>query len=155
LGVCISWWLQHVAVFEVESLCPWCFVSAVTVTLIFLFSTYNGHLAGRTLEGEQKLLFGVGGAILLLLGFTYVPALSAKVITLMHGPSVRVIPPQQIEDMRKVLLTPEMHTTGDPRATYTLVEFADYLCPACKEASKRLEPLLQSTGKPIRLAFRN
>lgn len=44
---------------------------------------------------------------------------------------------------------------GDPKASYTLVEFADYECPPCRAAAKKMPTLLQSQESNVRMVFRN
>lgn len=44
---------------------------------------------------------------------------------------------------------------GDASSPYTLVEFADYQCPPCRETSKGLPYLLAKHPGKLRFAFRN
>jgi len=90
------------------------------------------------------------GMIVVLLGIVYVPMYLGGIYYVIHkGP--------QIVDnhFRNILLSKDANTKGDPNATYTLVEFADYQCSHCKIAGERLEVLLKTLNKPIRLMFRN
>jgi protein-disulfide isomerase len=56
--------------------------------------------------------------------------------------------------LRDVVIKPDLHVQGDPKARYTLVEFADYLCPHCKEASEKIPSILE--GHPeVKLIYRS
>jgi len=44
---------------------------------------------------------------------------------------------------------------GNPNAKITLVEFADYQCPHCKEAGPVVKKLLEQYGEQVRLVFRD
>ncbi len=44
---------------------------------------------------------------------------------------------------------------GDPNAKVTIVEFADYQCPACREAESQVPELLEKYPHDVRWVFRN
>ncbi len=44
---------------------------------------------------------------------------------------------------------------GNPNAKITLVEFADYQCPHCKDAGPVVKKLLEQYGEQVRLVFRD
>jgi protein-disulfide isomerase len=44
---------------------------------------------------------------------------------------------------------------GDPRAAVTIVEFADYQCPYCKQAEATMDALLKKYPGQVNLAFRD
>jgi Protein-disulfide isomerase len=44
---------------------------------------------------------------------------------------------------------------GDKAAPYTIVEFADYECPACKALGPQAEGIAESSPMQVRLCFRN
>ncbi len=46
-------------------------------------------------------------------------------------------------------------TKGNPNAKVTLVEFADYQCPHCKDAGPQVKKLLEKYGDQVRLVFRD
>ena len=55
-------------------------------------------------------------------------------------------------DKRAALLPDYLKFKGDPKAQYLLVEFADYQCPHCREASVMVDKLMKDGGpKPVRL----
>jgi protein-disulfide isomerase/uncharacterized membrane protein len=147
-GFAISWWLQYTAIFELHSFCPYCFTSALIVTAIFGFASSDHLLDGRPMSGEQKMLTGVLAFVLVLMSFMVVPEALRLINTRQVGPVKEPSP------LRDVLITSDMHTLGPANAKYTIVEFADYLCPHCAEASKIIPDLM--TKRPdVRIAFRS
>ncbi len=44
---------------------------------------------------------------------------------------------------------------GDPNAVITIVEFADFQCPYCKQTEATLNDLLERYPGQVRLAFRD
>ena len=159
-GCAISWWLQYTALFVVMGFCPWCLTSACLITLIFILASRDHLLSGRQLSGEQRLLLGIAGFTLVLLGFLFYPyvmdqfrLIHSGVLT--HGRD----PNQQVGTnhltLRQVIAPAGMHIQGDPKAPYLLVEFADYQCPNCKQAVAQVARLLQERPTQVRLAFRN
>lgn len=47
------------------------------------------------------------------------------------------------------------HILGSPDAAVTLVEYGDFECPHCRQASLILDTLLESTPRDLRLVFRH
>ena len=44
---------------------------------------------------------------------------------------------------------------GEAKASYTLVEFADYQCPPCRATARHVTALLNTLHKKVRFTFRN
>jgi uncharacterized membrane protein/thiol-disulfide isomerase/thioredoxin len=159
LALCISWWLQFIALFVVQSFCPWCLASALTVTIIFAINAYDYLIIGRAMTGEQKMLAGVVGFICVMLAFVYGPGvyMQYRFVTRPQGP--RLPEPDKINDPfvhpREELMTAELAYKGKPTALYTIIEFADYGCGHCREASEDIEKIMQQYPDRYRLAFRN
>ncbi|HEV2473656.1 MAG TPA: vitamin K epoxide reductase family protein, partial [Chthonomonadales bacterium] len=149
-AIVTSWWLQYTSLFKMQAFCQYCFASAGAVTLIFLLSTYDVFVASRKLNGEQKLLAWVVGFILGLLALMYSGPLIGVIIQISQG-SVAYQPPS----LRSILIPPDPHTKGPADAPYTIVEFADYQCPACKDGVGATEAVLHNYPGKIRLIFRN
>ena len=152
-GTLISCWLQYTSLFVINSFCPWCFSSAIIVTVIFLTACYDFLIQGRSLDGEQKMLAGITVFILVGVAVIVFPVVTSRIAAIKPLPNAgpRPVPVTQ----RELLLTADMATQGDKNAQYTLVEFADYQCPHCQLASVRLAQMIKNPPKPLRLAFRN
>jgi uncharacterized membrane protein/predicted DsbA family dithiol-disulfide isomerase len=161
LAFCISWWLQYAALYLVTSFCPWCFGSALTVTAIFLVNCYDQLIIGRALTGEQKMLTGVVAFIGVMLSFVYGPGVldQYKIATSPRTVKEPGLPPGQVNPPfvhpRAELLTSDLHFKGKPTAAYTIVEFADYACTHCREASEEIDKMVAHQPDRYRLAFRN
>lgn len=153
LGFGISWWLQYTAFFTLKSFCPYCFSSALLITLIFGLATRDAWIDGRSLTGEQKLLVAILGVIAVLVGVTGVVPLHDQWIAI-HQIDDK---PANVskEGTRDILIKPDLHWRGSPNAKYTLIEFADYMCPSCKYASHYMDELVQKHPDKYRFAFRN
>lgn len=155
LGVCISYWLQYVSLYQLRSFCPYCMSSAILISLICLLATLDQFVIGKKLAGEQKMLAGVLGFIGVMMLFIVVPSIIEQINNInTKGPQ----PPTTLVNGtpidRNAIIRPDLHLKGDPNALYTLVEFADYQCPVCKRAAALADEVIKRDPR-IRLAFRN
>ncbi|HZT44286.1 MAG TPA: thioredoxin domain-containing protein [Chthonomonadaceae bacterium] len=159
VGCGVSWWLQYTALFVILGFCPWCFVSAILITLIFILASRDHLLSGRQLSGEQKLLIGIAGFSLVLLAFLFYPYVAEQWYRVHHILVNGVDPNEHVGTEHRtkgeVIAPADMHIKGDPKAPYLLVEFADYQCPNCREAVSLVDRLLQERPHQVRIAFRN
>jgi predicted DsbA family dithiol-disulfide isomerase/uncharacterized membrane protein len=158
LGTGISWWLQYTSFFVLWSFCPYCFTSAILITLCFLLACRDFLLDGRKLTGEQKMLAFVGvfiAALMLLMRAPDVVDQWAKI----HKPNAKPITHREngMDFDRTSIVRADMHIMGDPKAPYLIVEFADYMCPNCKETGTYLKEEMKDDRikSKLRLAFRN
>lgn len=151
LGFGISIWLQYVAIYQLHSFCKYCFASATLVTLIFALASRDYLLDGRKLNGEQKMIGGVLALILVLGSFMVIPDIWD---TITHS-TPKIPKPQPVPDARGPLTASMLHSKGDPKAKYILIEFADYQCGHCAVAAKEVDNMLKPFAKDIRFVFRN
>ncbi len=149
LGVLISWSLQYFSIYTLHSFCPYCFSSAVTITLLCVVTAKDFWLEGRTLDSEQKLVIGVVSAVLLLGIFSYVP----KIVDFLQNPPEK--PKEDPEAFAQHVIRPETHLKGDPNAPLTIVEFADFQCETCKSTYPKVEDYVTKHPKQFRYAFRH
>jgi uncharacterized membrane protein/predicted DsbA family dithiol-disulfide isomerase len=162
LAFCISWWLQYTAIFVLVTFCPWCFASALTVTAIFLVNSYDHLILGRALTGEQRMLTGVVAFIGVMLGILYGPQILFQFRLATRGPGGDPGVHVPISDRnaplvhpREQLLSKGLIFKGKPTATYTIIEFADYGCSHCRDASADMDAFIKKYPDRYRLAFRN
>ncbi len=148
-GLCVSWWLQYIAIFVIASFCPYCFTSALTITILFFMAYHDYVLAGNPMPSDQKMVFAVLGFLGVGLGFIYVPEilLRLQVANDMAPKSVPVT-------LRSLLLNSPAPSEGNPSAKDIIVEFADYGCPHCAQAARRMPGLLKA-NPDVKLIFRN
>ena len=162
-AIAISWWLQYASLYLLQpcSFCPWCFSSAAIVTVIFLLASYDLLVAGRTLDGEQKLLAWVAAFIIVGFGVVGGPLLytQIKACGAMPGKSsFEISKPkdQPAPSTRSLIMVKDLRWIGDPKAKYALVEFGDYECGHCKKAVGIVADLLKSPpAGGVRFTFRN
>ena len=143
----VSWWLQYTALFVLQGFCPWCFTSAILVTLIFLCASWDFLIDGRELTGEHKLLGAVSAFIFVLLGFMYGPTIRDQYQMNKMPP----LPPATGKLTRELVFPPDTHVKGDPKAPITIVEFADYECPTCAKTVEILDKALADHPKQLQL----
>ncbi len=101
------------------------------------------------MKSEAKLFGGILAISLVLVGFAVYP-------TIMHmreapPPDKPVDPKKQIT--QDVLLPPESHTLGDPKAPFTLVEFGDYQCVSCKVALTEIKRIYDKNKHRLKIVF--
>lgn|GEM_PF-2626173 len=90
-------------------------------------------------SGETKLFVGILIVAIILVAVAVLPGyLNQKKLP----PPIPVLQPKDIT--RALLVTPTCHMKGDPKAPATLVEFGDFLCPACKASVPKVENLLKT-----------
>lgn len=150
LGAAISWALQYNALFMLHEFCPWCFTSCTLITIVALLATRDYLIDGRNLSGEQRLLVGVLCFVGLMLAIVYGPLL-----ILLIRQIDAVGPTRVVTRSTESIVPPWAHMKGDPKAPYTIVEFADYQCPACREAVTAADTVLERRGNLVKLVFRN
>ena len=151
LGFGISMWLQYYALYQLGTFCKYCFTSATLVTLIFALSSRDYLLDGRTLNGEQKMLVGVIGFILVMCGFIIGP----QIWEIAHNPPAKFNAAPVRSDNRAEVTNQLLHVKGDPKAKFTLIEFADYMCGHCAKAAPEMEAALKQHPQEVKIAFRN
>src|SRR5690242_20727671 len=64
--------------------------------------------------------------------------------------------PESVDTTRLLLpICPEDHVHGLESATYTLVEYGDYECPACGQLFEIIRDLQVGLGERLRIAYRH
>lgn len=150
----ISWWLQYVSIGTLHTFCPWCFSSAILVTLILVLASYGYLFYGRKLVGEQKLLTGVLAFVFVMAAvIAWSPISEWITANLQHAPETGE--EAKPKDLQNIVMNRDFPIKGDPNAQLFIVEFADYQCSHCKEASMELDQYMKKNPKKVRLGFRN
>jgi len=150
-GFLTSLYLTSLEAFVLHAWCAWCVVSAIAVTLILLLSILEARPAPpaelgvalpATLRVNVVLL-----AIAVALGAPAFYWLSR------HGETPPLRQASQ-EAISTRLVRPDSHTTGNPDATVTVVEFGDFECPVCGAEEPTVRELRQKYANRIRFVFR-
>jgi protein-disulfide isomerase/uncharacterized membrane protein len=168
--------LLLISVFLLDAICSLCFatyiVNWISLLLIILYyrkSEVNPLRAGRItgeLFSHHRSIFlkkYLPGAILIVIlssvaGFSlnadlkstwkgFVDKARKEAIEKILGD----FPRQKIVDVNPS----EVLVIGDPDAPVTIVEFSDFLCPFCSQASALLEKLVEENRGKVRLIFMN
>jgi protein-disulfide isomerase len=98
------------------------------------------------MSNELKALLGIGIATLLILvGGVFVMSKSNS--------TAEVQTDQKVE--RALLVRKDSYAVGSPKANVTIVEFADFQCPACASAQPVMKRILEDYEGKIYFQFRN
>ncbi len=151
LGFLSSVYLSGIEAFVLHAWCIWCLCSALAVTVIFLLSLMDAFRPAVVLEAAQALSTVQRNFALILIGF--VVAVPSFIALTRHGSFPATKPPSQ-KTVETHLVRPDTHFYGDPHAAVTVVEFGDFVCPACRSAEASSREIRQKFGNRIRFAFR-
>jgi protein-disulfide isomerase/uncharacterized membrane protein len=168
--------LLLVSVFILDAICSLCFatymvnwISLVLIILYYRKSDVNPLRAGRitrelfSLHKNVFLKRYLPGAILIVIlssaaGFSLNAGLKSTWKGFVDEARKEAIekilgdfPRQKVVDVNPS----EMLMIGDPEAPVTIVEFSDFLCPFCSQASALLEKLVEENQGKARLIFMN
>ncbi|MBC7527238.1 MAG: vitamin K epoxide reductase family protein [Chthonomonadaceae bacterium] len=149
-GTLFSVWLQYTSLFVLLSFCPYCFFSACMISLVALLAARDFIMADRSLNGEQKLIVAVVGGVIALMCLLYVPTVVMQFLRTQKG--VTVFTPYT---PRETLAPANLRIKGKADAPVLLVEFADYQCTHCKEATDTVNLFMRNHPEKVKLAFRN
>ncbi|HEV2351296.1 MAG TPA: thioredoxin domain-containing protein [Terriglobia bacterium] len=150
VGFLFSLYLTYLEGFVIHAWCAWCVGSAVTITVIFAVAVLQWVRPSRRPDDAAALAtlrrhFSVVIAAIVL----GVPAFA---ILSSHGEAPPVS--QVNADAMKALVRPDSHSTGNPDAPLTVVEFGDFECPACGGEEPVVREILKKYGGRIRFVFR-
>jgi protein-disulfide isomerase len=158
IGMGFSLFLQTMSLTQIGSLCYWCLASFLAMLGLFIL---HGMIAQRgepaLIEDERKLFMErrkdsnllIGAAILAIASFGFTAAGMRTEATAqdksvqLEGITVEEI----LGDGRKMI--------GNKDAKVTVVEVADFNCPACRMAAPRVKALYEKYGGRVRLAYVN
>jgi len=154
VGVGASAYLTYVALNLIRATCDWCLASAAVMVLLFVVHSIMLQSADESAEKPPsgRLDFGLIAAlpIIALLG------VSVNAATLKSkASSVGNLKASAKSDaVLKRLLKEPNNMKGDKDAPVTVVEFADFLCPACREAFPQLQALI-SQNPGVNVVYRH
>jgi len=151
VGFLSSAYLTGVEAFVLHAWCVWCVLSALSITGIFILSLVDLSRPASPLEAAQALTIVQRNFALILFGF--VVAVPSFVMLTRHG-SFPASKPPSVETMETHLVRPDTHFYGNPNAKVTVVEFGDFVCPACRRAEESAREIREKFGDRIRVAFR-
>jgi protein-disulfide isomerase/uncharacterized membrane protein len=149
-GFLASWYLQYISKTEIGAFCPWCFTSAILMSVLFglhvkLYSQVNSSSAGEIRFRPDSIL-AAGGAAVAIIASAGLISTQNKLFAVNEVVS---------EKQSGELVAQPGNILGDASAKVTLVEFADLCCPACRKGFPKLMEFKQKYGNKIRVVYRH
>ncbi|MGH9356911.1 MAG: thioredoxin domain-containing protein, partial [Terriglobia bacterium] len=151
-GFLASLALTAIEAFVIHAWCAWCLLSAAAVTLIMLLAIWRIARPPQPPQGVAALTsVRLQFALLIVALAAGIPAF----VHLSHSGEFGPAKPVAAEILATRLVRPDSHTTGNPKAPVTVVEFGDFECPMCRLAQQTVENMLQQYAGKVRFVFRN
>lgn len=153
MGTVVSVLLLGHAQFNIRATCLWCLASGLTMAAAF--AVHTAGLAGKSGAPTRfnipwRFQAGILG-LALLAGGGY----GWFVVDQGRKEAVKGVAELSTTDKQR-LLRPDAPVFGDPDAPYTVVEFADLQCPACRVNHTWLKTQLETKLKgKVKLIFRH
>lgn len=151
IGTVASMYFMYVALFVIGQMCTWCLTSAITMITLFLMHAWllQSDLTDRTggMVERNICLIGVfvcAGA----LGFGFNQLKSAASL------AVPINQTMETQDPVKLVGGPQFFK-GPVDAPITVVEFADFLCPACRASYPEAAKTFDKYPNKLRWGFAN
>ncbi len=148
LGTAISGYLTYYAISVIGATCWWCIASAVVMSLTLI--TYLLLLKHKS---DAVARLPMGGAFFGATIFAATCGIILVSANLNRAPE----PASEIKTVIKVedLVKSESYFLGNKDAPITVIEYADFYCPACREMYPQIKAMFQQAKGKIRLAFRH
>ncbi|MDQ7814973.1 MAG: vitamin K epoxide reductase family protein [Patescibacteria group bacterium] len=128
-GFIESGFLTLVQTFEIRAYCTWCLLSAVSATILFILSFFEGeeHLPENLILRELKVVFiSIAAAIVvggLALWLLLTDRVGGALPSLLSGNSTPTL---------NDILPADLPYEGPATSSVTIVEYLDLECPGCK-----------------------
>jgi protein-disulfide isomerase/rhodanese-related sulfurtransferase/uncharacterized membrane protein len=151
-GVLFSAYLSELEGWVIHAWCAWCVVSAVTVTAIFTLSI--GEIARPSPEPYPMQALAHARRHFAIVLAALIVGIPAFYFLSRHGELSKTVEAASDAVIRERLIRPESHVSGDPLAPVTIVEFADFQCPACGQEQEVVGEIRQKYGNQLRWVFR-
>ncbi|MGA2001532.1 MAG: thioredoxin domain-containing protein [Terriglobales bacterium] len=150
LGVIASAALTAIEAFIIHAWCVWCVVQAIAVTIIFILSL---TLLGSRFDDRARSRAAFWRHALVLVLAIVVGSRAFAWLQHREQAPVEAAAPSA-SDVATRLVRPDSHSTGNPQAPVTLVEFADLQCPSCVAAEPEMRELRRLYRDRVRFVFR-
>lgn len=153
-GVIFSGWLTYLEAYVIHGWCAWCVSQAVAVLVLFIFSvaacvsefkSRPGSLNQQPIEIRNSWRSRYA-----ILAAAVVIGTPAFVVATRHHDASVPAPSGSGQ-----LIRSDSHWIGNPDAKITIVEFADFQCPACGMAERTNRLIRAQFGDRIRMFLRH
>jgi protein-disulfide isomerase len=98
-------------------------------------------------SGEVKLFAAIVVIAIVLVGVAVYPALMEQ------RKKPQILTPVSVSFTRADLVPAGSHQRGKENAPYTLVEFADFLCPQCKQVKPEIESMVRKYADKMNYVY--
>lgn len=152
LGTVISIGLQVYSLTSIRAFCPWCFGSAVTMTLTFIGHAVLNNEYEKSPDpiASSSKVDSAFIAVLALLAFCGVGYALYSANAAAEGMNKL-----EVAKIKKADLVPtDAHILGDVNAPVTVVEFSDICCPTCQAELPKMKEFVENHPGKIRLVHR-
>ncbi|MFW5697611.1 MAG: vitamin K epoxide reductase family protein, partial [Fimbriimonadaceae bacterium] len=148
VGAVFSIYLQYQSLVVIGERCDWCIASAVIMTLVFLTEAFLLQAKPPAEAPKNNAFYGATLAVALL---------AAALVSFMDYSEATAATEVEAFDYSLVseFLPREAKVKGPADSPITVLEFADYNCPACRRAHFALNGLLEQYNNQIRIGFRH
>ncbi len=145
VGVVVALALMWTMFTVIKVRCDYCLASHIILFIIFALHAIQLKMPAPSMEQRRMdPVFSVAGIVLAI------GALSLQ--SAMPKTQVNLLP---AELQPSAVLPDAQQTKGPADAKITIVEFADYVCPACRKVYPELQKALDANEGKVRFAFRN
>lgn len=160
VGVLVSLFLTGYSIAVIKATCPWCMSSAIIMLVTgFCYAGLLQAMSGERSEAELRAektakspfdLVLVGCCLVLTIGLV-----GWRVSTLKAAANV---PTEAITNglagtPMMAIVRDEERLRGPKDAPITLVEYADFYCPTCREGYPKLRKIFMDSNGKIRMGF--
>lgn len=151
-GFLFSLYLMGISEFVLHAWCAWCVVSALAVTCIFALAVLE--LTRPVPHPEPLAALATARRHFAVFVMALLVSAPAFFFLSRHGelPPVQLASPQTLLER---LVRPDSHLTGNPQATVTVVEFADFQCTACGRTDPAFREIRRKYADRVRFVFRH
>ena len=150
LGVIASAALTAIEAFILHAWCVWCVVQAIAVTIVFIVSL---TLLGSRFDDRARSRAAFWRHALVLVLAIVVGARAFAWLQSREQAPLEAAAPSSA-DVASRLVRPDSHSTGNPQAPVTLVEFGDLQCPSCVASEPEIRELRRLYRDRVRFVFR-
>jgi len=150
-GFLFSLYLTSLEAFVIHAWCAWCVVSALVVTGIFVMSLFE--LRRPVAPADPVAAIARVRTNFLLCVLAILVGVPAFILLSRHG-ALPLVAEASSKELAERLVRPDSHMTGNPQAPLTVVEFADFECPACGLSEAVARQIRAQYGDRIRFVFR-
>ena len=149
LGTLFSGYLMYLLLIKWQKTCPWCMASAGVMVLTFMTYGIISSLDFSTFKPLKfDRIFTVVAAIMSIGMINSTVSTSSQI-----GLEASTITQEEYTVAR--LVPKDYYFQSAKEAPVTLIEYADFMCPACRVTYRDHEEILKSYPGKIRFAYRN